>query len=144
MEDEKKTVCNLVKLFIEKMHQWEMSCNKIAADNSMTFQEQFNLQKKELSDIFKTFCTQKERKNGKPNTISYGSDGSYEYDPIEELITDAIKDEKSNSKYYVITFREDPLDEKFQYSLLKHDEKWLIDVKKVYDEDKDSWKVISL
>lgn len=43
-----KDVCDVVKLFIEKMHQWEIECNTIALDNSLTFQEQFSLQKGNL------------------------------------------------------------------------------------------------
>lgn len=139
-----KDVCDVVKLFIEKMHQWEIECNTIALDNSLTFQEQFSLQKGNLLEIFDFLCTKKERKNGKPNTISYGSNGSYEYDPSKEVITDAIMDEKSNTKYYVITYREDPLDEKFHYVLMESNGKWLIDAKKIYDESKDAWKSVSL
>ena len=123
-----KNVCDVVKLFIEKMHQWEIECNTIALDNSLTFQEQFSLQKGNLLEIFDFLCTKKERKNGKPNTISYGSNGSYEYDPSK----------------YVITYREDPLDEKFHYVLIESNGKWLIDAKKIYDESKDAWKSVSL
>lgn len=63
-----------------------------------------------------TYCTPRERKYGKPNSISYGVKGSYEYDVDEEKITDIVDEGKN--KIVVHTYREEPMQEKMQYIFL--------------------------
>lgn len=143
-EEIKNEVKSCLESFIMKMNEWEKTCNKIATDNSLSFEEQFQKQKSLLLDIFNQYCTSKERKNGKPNTISYGDEDSYEYDLNEEKIVDIISDDKNTSKLYVYTFREDPLEEKFEYVFIQKGGRWLIDSKKIFDESKNKWSSISL
>lgn len=90
-----------------------------------------------VTEIFAQFVTPKERKQSRPNTISYGDEGSYEYDPEEEVIVSA-REEKVN-KVIVATYREDPMEEQFEYALMQKDGKWLIDTKKCYDDLKEKW-----
>ena len=49
-------------------------------------------------------------KYGRPTTISYGNEGSYEYDVNEEKITDIV--EEGKNRIAVHTYREVPLRQK--------------------------------
>ena len=92
METElKETIQNLLLQFMQNMHEWEVMCNDIAKQSKLSFEEQFNKQKELVSKIFLTYCTSRERKYGRPTTISYGNEGSYEYDVNEEKITDIVE-----------------------------------------------------
>lgn len=95
METElKETIQNLLLQFMQNMHEWEVMCNDIAKQSKLSFEEQFNKQKELVSKIFLTYCTSRERKYGRPTTISYGNEGSYEYDVNEEKITDIVEEGK--------------------------------------------------
>lgn len=95
METElKETIQNLLLQFMQNMHEWEVMCNDIAKQSELSFEEQFNKQKELVSKIFLTYCTSRERKYGRPTTISYGNEGSYEYDVNEEKITDIVEEGK--------------------------------------------------
>lgn len=144
METNENLASDLIRTFIKRMNKWEIMCNEIASDNTLSFEEQFQKQKVLLLDIFNACCTNRERKNGKPNTISYGEEGSFEYDPKEEIVIKVMRDKNTHKKMHVFTFREDPLDEKFEYTLIEDNGRFLIDSKKLYDEHNDRWKSISL
>ena len=144
IEVRNQEIFDLLSSFINEMNKWEIKCSIIANDKTLTFEEQFNKQKKAVEEIFDAFCTKKERKQGRPSTISYGHDDSYIYDPEKEEIIEIYTDDKNSYKMFVETFREDPLDEKFQYILIKKEGRWLIDSKKIFDEDKNKWNNISL
>ena len=62
--------------FIKAMNSWEKECNKIE-EKDIDETEQFRLQKQMLTDIFSEYCTERKRQNGRPNTISYGEEGSF-------------------------------------------------------------------
>ena len=105
METElKETIQNLLLQFMQNMHEWEVMCNDIAKQSKLSFEEQFNKQKELVSKIFLTYCTSRERKYGRPTTISYGNEGSYEYDVNEEKITDIV--EEGKNRIAVHTYRE--------------------------------------
>ena len=95
-----------------------------------------------VSKIFLNYCTPRERKYGKPNTISYGVKGSYEYDVDEEKITDIVDEGKN--RIVVHTYREEPMQEKMQYIFLLKKGKWLLDSKKRYSSWKQKWLSVSL
>ena len=97
---------------MQNMHEWEMTCNDIDKQSELSFEEQFNKQKELVSKIFLTYCTPRERKYGRPNTISYGG----EYDVDEEKITDIV--EEGKNRIVVHTYREVPMQEKKQYIFL--------------------------
>lgn len=138
----KETIQNILLQFMQSMHEWEMMCNDIDKQSELSFEEQFNKQKELLLKIFITFCTDRERKNGRPNTISYGTNGDYEYDINEEKITDIV--EQGKDKIIVYTYREVPMQEKKQYIFLLKKGKWLLDSKKRYSPWKQKWLSISL
>ena len=142
METElKETIQNLLLQFMQNMHEWEVMCNDIAKQNELSFEEQFNKQKELVSKIFLNYCTSRERKNSRP-TISYGNEGSYEYDINEEEITDIV--EEGKDRIVVHTYREVPMQEKKQYIFLFKKGKWLLDSKKRYSSWKQKWLSVSL
>lgn len=118
METElKETIQNLLLQFMQDMHEWEMMCNDIDKQSELSFEEQFNKQKELVSKIFLTYCTPRERKYGRPNTISYGcGEGSCEYDVDEEKITDIVDEGKNRIVVHI--YREVPMQEKMQYIFL--------------------------
>lgn len=138
----KETIQNILLQFMQSMHEWEMMCNEIDKQSELPFEEQFNKQKELLLKIFMVFCTDRERKNGRPNTISYGTNGDYEYDINEEKITDIV--EQGKDKIIVYTYREVPMQAKKQYIFLLKKGKWLLDSKKRYSPWRQKWLSISL
>ena len=126
--------------FIKAMNSWEKECNKIEEED-IDETEQFRLQKQMLTDIFSEYCTERKRQNGRPNTISYGEEGSFEYDPEEERI---ITTNECENKVLITTKRERPMQEEFIYTLLWKEGKWLLDSKKRYSRWKNKWEVVSL
>lgn len=131
----------IVEEFIFAMNEWEKQCNKIA-EEKLSFEEEHQKQKELVEKIFLKFCTQKERKQSRPNTISYGRESSYEYDPNNEKIISIVEEKKS--KIIVSTFREKPMEEKRQYIILCKEGNWLIDTKKYYSNWKQKWLNASL
>ena len=134
METElKETIQNLLLQFMQNMHEWEVMCNDIAKQSKLSFEEQFNKQKELVSKIFLTYCTSRERKYGRPTTISYVN---------EEKITDIV--EEGKNRIAVHTYREVPLRQKKQYIFLYSKGKWLLDSKKRYSVLKQKWLSDSL
>lgn len=127
--------------FISQMNNWEKYCNEIEQDKTLSFETQFEKQKSKLINIFNEFCTPKERKFGRPVTISYGNEGSYEYDPNLEKISSI---EESNNKITIYTEKTGVLPTKYQYTMKKMHNHWYIDSKKRYSEWKKKWIIYSL
>lgn len=128
---------NQVYSFFKEMKLWEKLCNEVDNDDSLTFEEQELKQISGAKKIVQQFLTQKERKRGLPNNISYGDDGSYTYNPDEEKIVD-IEIDKNTA--IVSTEREKPMEEKNKYVLKNKNNKWLIDSKKSYSSWKNKWE----
>jgi len=134
---EEKLVKELLSNFIQEMNEWEKYCNEVEDSK-----DEFFLQKKAVEKIFDKYCTKKERKFGRPTTISYGFDGVYEYDLVEEKIKN-FKHE-SSTRIIIETERNKPIKKKQIYVFLKKREDWLIDSKKRYSLNKEKWENISL
>lgn len=130
--------------FISEMNEWEKFCNLVAQDKSLSYDEQCSLQKGRLLQIFDLYCKKSKRKNGRPNTISYGFEGTYEYDPHEEVIVTVEGSKAREGKFWVYTLRKKPLNEKFLYTVSFSGGQWLIESKKRYVESKDIWSPVSL
>lgn len=131
---------NRLSDFIKEMNAWEIECGRIE-DENIDEAEQFELQKNMLEDIFARYCTDKKRINGRPNTISYGEEGSFDYDPKEEKIIDTNEEK---DKILITTQREVPMKEQFVYTLIRNGGVWLLDSKKRYSTWKKKWEVVSL
>jgi hypothetical protein len=82
----------------------------------LTFEEKYEKQKEKCQIIFEKFCSPKERKCGRPNCISYGSEGSFIYDGNMEKII-KMEQEKEN-RISVYTNGDDAV-EQYMYVILK-------------------------
>ena len=87
--------------FISEMNEWERFCNLVAQDKSLSYDEQYTLQKERLLHIFNLYRKKSKRKSGRPNTISYGFEGTYEYDPHEEVIVTVEGSKPREGKFLV-------------------------------------------
>ena len=138
-EEEKIEIHNLIETFIQKMCSWEAFCRKVEEDKSLTFDEQFQKRKTECIKIFNEYCTNKERKYGRPTTISYG----YEYNPQSESVVTVEINSKSKATIYTET-ADNGFPSKYQYGVIKKSGKWLLDTKKRYSNFKKKWVINSL
>ena len=139
-EKDREDILSLMGAFIQSMNEWEKFCNLIAQDKTLTFEEQFLKQKSLVIEIFQEYCTDKDRKFGRPTTVSYGNEGSYEYDPETEKIL-KIEDNDSKNKTIIITESAGVLPSKYQYIVVKKKGKWLLDSKKRYSSWKKQWMI---
>ena len=119
-----------------------MFCNLLDKDKSLSTEEKIQKEKSYISDVFKKYCTIKERKEGLPNIISY--DIIDEKDkPIEEKV---LIVEEGATKYQAILKTEalDSLNSLFQYTFKKKGHKWFIDSKKRFSNWRNKWVIESL
>lgn len=137
-KEEEEQIKNVFYSFISKMNDWERFCNVIDQDKTLSFEMRFEKQKSQLVDIFNEYCTKKERKFGKPTTISYGNEGSYEYDPDLEKIS-LIEESDRKDKAVIFTETAGALPSKYQYTIKKINNHWYIDSKKRYSNWKKKW-----
>jgi hypothetical protein len=141
-KEHENKINELVKNFIKEMNEWEIFCNKIFVIEEYTFDEKVEKIKDSCKKIFDEYCTQKDRKHGRPNIISYGSEGSYIYNEKKKKI---IKTEQINkNKILVYTLGEDKDLDKFIYVILNKNKKWLLDSKKKFSLTENKWEIIYL
>ncbi|MDR1460144.1 MAG: RhsIA family immunity protein [Campylobacteraceae bacterium] len=134
MDDKLEKIADtLVKNFIKEMNGWELFCNEIDKSD-LHYLEIDKKQKEYVKNIFDKYCTQKDRKYGRPNCISYGVDGTFIYNETEKI----IKIEQANKNRMLVYTQNE--DDKFMYIILKKNNNWLIDSKKVYGRKvNDKW-----
>ncbi|RGZ53530.1 hypothetical protein DW984_21640 [Parabacteroides distasonis] len=133
----KKTIKELVLNFISEMNEWEKFCNNLKNENTqLSWNEKHDMMKQKATFIFTKYCTNKERKMSRPNALSWGSEGSYIYDPNEEKVID-IQETRKN-KFTVITQNDNKY---LQYTIIKKENKYLIDRQKRKFLRDDKWSV---
>ncbi len=137
-EMEYEKIKNMMLLFFEEMNAWEKYCNTID-ESSLSYEEKKAKKVEKVTKIVDKFFTKKERKMGLPNCISYGVEGSYEYNPEEETV---ISIEIDKSKAIVSTKKDES--ELNKYILKKTKGHWLIDSKKNYSSWKGKWENVQL
>jgi hypothetical protein len=93
-------VNDILMNFIKEMQNWELFCNEVDEIEELTFEEKFLKQKASAKEIFDKYCTVKERKNDRPNVISYGANGAYEYDVNEEKIIEVTQENENKILVY--------------------------------------------
>ena len=131
----KKTIEELVLNFISEMNKWEKYCNKFDEDQ-LELDETEHKIKQMVASIISKYCTDKERTMIRPNALSWGLEGSYDYDPNKEKIIDI---QESRKNRFIVTTRTD--DEYLQYVVVKKNNKYLIDSKKRRFLSEDKWYV---
>jgi len=109
----KKILEELVINFISEMNEWEKYCNEFDEDQ-LELDETEHKIKQMVASIISKYCTDKERKMSRPNALSWGLEGSYDYDPNKEKIIDIQESRKNN---FFVTTRTD--DEYLQYIVVK-------------------------
>jgi hypothetical protein len=127
----------VLRSFFQKMHDWELFCQEIDEDNTLTFEQKIKHQKHEIIKIFEEYCTEKDRKKGRPNIIHYGENGYFEYDVDEEKITNY--EQINKNKIIIYTERKNPMPQRFQYTVISKNKKWLIDGKKKSNFENTKW-----
>ena len=111
--------------------------NNLKNENTqLSWNEKHDMMKQKATFIFTKYCTNKERKMSRPNALSWGSEGSYIYDPNEEKVID-IQETRKN-KFTVITQNDNKY---LQYTIIKKENKYLIDSKKRKFLRDDKWSV---
>jgi hypothetical protein len=124
----------VLKKFINEMNKWELKYYPLFRNDGMELHK-FSA-KKDLDKIFETFCTQKERKQGRQ--ISLSCSEPPEYSPSEEV----IKSELNKNKCFFITQQQTGFKNKHKYTLHFKNNEWHIDKKEWLDEDegKEKWR----
>ena len=141
MENIENILKELLSSFIREMNEWEKLCNKTDSDNSLTHDAQMALLKEAKEKIFDKYVTQRKRVRGGPDEISYGQEGSYDYDPENEIIFEITVDK---NKATISTQNSIPMEERKQYLLKRTKTGWLIDSKKRYSFYKERWESVNL
>ena len=75
----KKILEELVINFISEMNEWEKYCNEFDEDQ-LELDETEHKIKQMVASIISKYCTDKERKMSRPNALSWGLEGSYDYE----------------------------------------------------------------
>ena len=132
----KKTIEKLVLNFISEMNEWEKYCNELDQNTQLAWDEADRMMEQRVASIISKYCTDKERKMSRPNAISWGVEGSYVYDPNKEKIIDM---QESRKNRFFVTTRTD--NKYLQYTVVKKNNKYLIDSKKRRFLNEDKWYV---
>lgn len=117
------------------MNKWEKYCNKFDEDQ-LELDETEHKIKQMVASIISKYCTDKERKMSRPNALSWGLEGSYDYDPNKEKIIDI---QESRKNRFIVTTQTG--NEYLQYVIVKINNKYLIDSKKRRFLSEDKWYV---
>lgn len=136
--EQNELIINNLQSFFKEMNNWEKYCYEINNDNNLSYIDKLEKQKNKLKEIFDLYCVSKDRKMGRLENITYGLEGSYNYNMDEEIIGTVIF--QNNKKTVVETNRERPIKKKNQYTFVLKNGKWLIDSKKVFLEFKGNWQ----
>ncbi|OUO66873.1 NTF2 fold immunity protein [Bacteroides sp. An269] len=131
----KKAIEELVLNFISEMNEWEKYCNEFDEDQ-LELDETERMIKQRVASIISKYCTDKERKMSRPNALSWGLEGSYDYDPNKEKIIDI---QESRKNRFIVTTQ--TYDGYLQYVVVKKNNKYLIDSKKRKFLSEDKWYV---
>ena len=116
--------------FMKCMNIWEI--NTYNMQNTEDKQEE---SKKILTEIFKKFCTPKDRKHGKPNFFSAGPISNYDINtqPIYNI-------EEVGKKSFIYTKLTNKGLWNLKYTLLQKNGVWLLDKKEISFDNGKSWK----
>lgn len=142
-EENKEQLKVLVENFINQMNSWEKYCEELDNSTELSEAEKEELMKSKITSIFNQFCSNKDRKMGRPNYLSWGLEGSYIYNPNKEHITNI--EIVNENKAHVYTHTEKGLiKEDHCYVCVYKSKHWLIDSKKRKWDSDTKWSNIYL
>ncbi len=116
--------------FMKEMNAWE-----IKTYNMPNTESDRETAKKELTEIFKKFCTSKERKYGKPNYFSVSSISNYDIETQTIYNIDEL-----NRKTIIYTKLKNKGEWNLRYTLLLKNDIWLLDKKEISFNEGETWK----
>ncbi|QQA76659.1 NTF2 fold immunity protein [Pectobacterium parmentieri] len=121
----------VLKEFIIQMNRWELKYYPLFRNEGMTVHK--DTAKKYLDDIYDLFCTKKERKQGRPVSLSCGEPP--EYSPDEEILSSEL----NKNKAVFVTQQYTEAKSKFRYTLNIKEGEWRIDKKERFSSFEDKW-----
>lgn len=116
-----------LKEFILAMSNWELHYYPEVREKGLTALKE--KMKQELDEIFESFCTKKERKQGRQ--ISLLCSDPPEYSPSEEFLNSIL----SGRKLLISTQQTVGFKNRYRYTLILKDNQWFIDKKEWLDDD---------
>ncbi|HID7482825.1 TPA: NTF2 fold immunity protein [Morganella morganii] len=117
--------------FISAMNSWELTYYPLVRDNGM-----LSIKDKmggDLNEIFDTFCTKKERKQGRQVALSCTEPPTYA--PEEEI----TGQDESRGKVTIYTQQHTGLKNKYRYTLLLKNGVYLLDKKERFSDYENKW-----
>lgn len=117
--------------FITGMNKWELKYYSLFKIDGIFAHK--DVAKKELDDIFNSFCTEKERKQGRQVSLSCGEPP--EYSPDEEVLDKEI----SKGRAIFVTQQFTEAKSKFRYTLKSKEDNWYIDKKERFSSYENKW-----
>lgn len=140
-QEDYNSICITFQSFLKEVYDWNVFCNKIEKDTSLSNDEIQRRQKSKIADIVTKHCTSKKRVQDIPNCVSYYVMSENDK-PIQENILRI--EESVTNKAILYSKREDTLQSEYQYVFIRKNSKWLIDSKKRYSQFKQKWVSASL
>ncbi|MBT2372389.1 NTF2 fold immunity protein [Pseudomonas fluorescens] len=119
---------SVLKAFILAMNGWELHYYPEVREKGLTTLRE--KMKQDLDAIFDSFCTKKERKQGRQ--ISLLCSDPPEYSPSENFLNSTV----FGSKAVISTQQNVGFKNKYRYTLNFKNNKWLVDKKEWLDDDK--------
>lgn len=116
-----------LKEFILAMSNWELHYYPEVREKGLTALKE--KMKQELDEIFESFCTKKERTQGRQ--ISLLCSDPPEYSPSEEFLNSIL----SGRKLLISTQQTVGFKNRYRYTLILKDNQWFIDKKEWLDDD---------
>lgn len=129
MADDRQEIIQVLTSFFTEECEWE----RVYDQNLVNDSDREII----IMNIFKKYCTPKERKYGDFAIRSYGYDGIYNYNP-QKIDIESI--EINRNKAIVTIISTEPFRELYQFILKKTANGWLIDSKKMYSTWEQKWK----
>jgi len=117
--------------FISAMNSWELIYYPLVRDNGMLSVK--DKMREDLNKIFNTFCTNKDRKQGRQVALSCTEPPTYS--PDEEI----TGQDESKNKVAIYTQQHTGLKNKYRYTLQLKNNEWLLDKKERFSDYENKW-----
>lgn len=115
--------------FMTKMCEWETYAIQVG------LAQHIEEHRKVVEVIFNTYCTKKDRKQGKPSVLTASPISNYDIETQPIYKIDEIK-----NKVIIYTKQTNKFENNFRYTLISKNGKWLIDKKEISYDNGDSWE----
>jgi len=127
-----------LKKFILVMNAWELRYYKEVREKGLVAVRE--KMKEDLNEIFCSFCTKRDRKQGRQTSLLCCDPP--EYSPSEIFISSTVSGKKASiSTQQTVGFKN-----KYRYTFKSTDSRWLLDKKECLDDDdgNERWRQVSI